>query len=121
MARETAKVMLRARRCKMKICVLTPNFTIAGVPLAQIRFARALANKGHDVDLVIGFIDPQYEFPELRGLTVVDVKRRHVREMLLPLIRYLRVTKPDVVFSAEDHLNVVVLLAAIISGSVARI
>jgi glycosyltransferase involved in cell wall biosynthesis len=105
----------------MKICVITPNYTIAGVPLAQIRFARALANKGHEVDLAIGFIDPQYEFPQLSGLTLVDLKRRHVREMLLPLIKYLRLAKPDLVFSAEDHLNAVVLLAAIISGSQAKI
>jgi glycosyltransferase involved in cell wall biosynthesis len=41
--------------------------------------------------------------------------------MLLPLWRYLRTTKPDVVFSAEDHLNGVVLLAAIVSGSKAKI
>jgi len=105
----------------MKISVVTPNFTIAGVPLAQIRFARALANKGHDVDLVIGFIDPQYEFPDLGALTLVELKRRHVREMLLPLMKYLRAAKPDVVFSAEDHLNAVVLLAAIVSGSKAKI
>lgn len=105
----------------MKICVVTPNFTIAGVPLAQIRFARALTNKGHDVDLAIGFIDPQYEFPELGGLTLVELKRRHVREMLLPLMKYFRTSRPDVVFSAEDHLNAVVLLAAIVSRSKAKI
>ena len=44
---------------EMKICVVTPRFAIAGVPLAQLRFARALADMGHDVDLVIGFVDPQ--------------------------------------------------------------
>ena len=27
----------------MKICVLTPRYAISGVPLAQMRFARALA------------------------------------------------------------------------------
>jgi glycosyltransferase involved in cell wall biosynthesis len=105
----------------MKICVVTPLFAIAGVPLAQLRFARALADKGHDVDLVIGRIDPQYHLPEIPGVNVLLWKKQQVRGMLLPLWRYLRSAKPDVLFSAEDHLNSIVLLAAIASGSKAKV
>ena len=105
----------------MKICVVTPRFAIAGVPLAQLRFARALADKGHDVDLVVGYVDPMYEFPKVAGVNVLRWNQPQVRGMLLPLWRYLRTAKPDVVFSAEDHLNAVVLLAAIASGTKAKI
>lgn len=105
----------------MKICVVTPLFAFAGVPLAQLRFARALANMGFDVDLVIGRIDPQYKLPLTAGVNVLVLSRPNVRGMLLPLWRYLRVNKPEVVFSAEDHLNAVVLLAAIASASRAKI
>jgi glycosyltransferase involved in cell wall biosynthesis len=105
----------------MKICVVTPLFAIAGVPLAQLRFARALSNMGHEVDLLIGRIDPQYKLPQTPGVNVNVFNQSNVRGMLLPLWRYLRSTKPDVVFSAEDHLNAVVLLAAIASGSRAKI
>lgn len=105
----------------MKISVVTPLYAIAGVPLAQLRFARVLADKGHDVDLVIGRIDPQYKFPDMDGVNVRVLNQRHVRGMLFSLWKYLRTAKPDVVFSAEDHLNSVVLLAAIASGSKAKI
>jgi len=105
----------------MKICVVTPRYAIAGVPLAQLRFARALAERGHDVDLVIGYVEPQYVFPGATGVGVHVWNQQKVRGMLFPLIRYLRSVKPDVVFSAEDHLNTVVLLAAIASGSKAKI
>jgi len=105
----------------LKICVVTPLFAIAGVPLAQIRFARALANKGHDVDLVIGRIDRQYRLPDVTGVNVFKLNRRNVRSMLVPIWRYLRTAKPDAVFSAEDHLNCIVLIAAIASGSKAKI
>ena len=105
----------------MKICVVTPLYAISGVPLAQLRFARALATNGHDVDLVIGRIDPQYQFPELAGVNVIKLNRQKVRGMLVPLWKYLRTARPDVVFSAEDHLNSIVLLAAIASGSKAKI
>ncbi len=106
---------------EMKICVVTPRFAIAGVPLAQLRFARALSDKGHDVDLVIGYIDPQYQLPEMGAVKVTILNQPKVRNMLLPLWRYLRSVKPDVVFSAEDHLNVVVLIAGIISRTRAKI
>jgi glycosyltransferase involved in cell wall biosynthesis len=105
----------------MKISVITPRFAIAGVPLAQLRFARAIADKGHDVDLVIGYVDPQYVLPDVPGVNVIRWDRRYVRGMFFPLVRYLRSTMPDVVFSAEDHLNTIVLLAAIASGSKAKI
>ncbi len=105
----------------MKIVVVTPRFAIAGVPLAQIRFARALSDEGHDVDLVIGYVDSHFELPSLVGVNVLRWHKQQVRGMLGPLWRYLRTANPDVVFSAEDHLNAVVLLAAIASGSKAKI
>jgi len=41
--------------------------------------------------------------------------------MLFALISYFRQTNPEVIFSAEDHMNVAVLLAAILSRSRAKI
>ncbi len=105
----------------MKICVITPRFAIAGVPLAQLRFARALAHIGHDVDLVVGFVDPLYKLPPVETVNVVQWQEPHVRGMFLPFCKYLQAVKPDVVFSAEDHLNAIVLLAAIAVCSKAKI
>lgn len=105
----------------MDILVVTPVFSIAGVPLAQLRFARALSARGHDVTLMIGHVDEGYTLPELPGITVVQLGQRQVRGMFVPICRYLLDAKPEVVFSAEDHLNTLVLLAAIVTGSSARI
>lgn len=105
----------------MKVCVVTPLFALSGVPLAQLKFARALAAAGHDVDLIIGHINHGYILPELSGINVMvwDVSR--VIQMLIPMARYLKKNRPDAVFSAEDHLNGIVLLAALISRSKAKI
>ncbi|WP_078476775.1 glycosyltransferase [Solemya elarraichensis gill symbiont] len=105
----------------MKVCVVTPRFAIAGVPLAQIRFARALAKRGHDVVMVVGHVNKDCTFPDVDGLKVHIWKKPKVRDMLFPLIRFLKTEKPDVVFAAEDHLNAILLLAAILSGSKAKI
>lgn len=105
----------------MKICVVTPLYAIAGVPLAQLRFARALVNAGHQVDLLIGRVDSEYTLPDVAGVNVVVLNLPQVRAMFWPLRNYLLTAKPDVVFSAEDHLNAVLLLAAIVSRSKAKI
>jgi len=105
----------------MKICVVSPLFALAGVPLAQLRFARALAAEGHDVDLVLGRVDAGHVLPPVPGVNVTVLRRANVRGMFFPLCAYLRRASPDIVFSAEDHLNVLVLLAAITVRSKARI
>ena len=105
----------------MKICVITPRYMISGVALAQHRFARALAARGHQVDLVIGRVDPGLEVPPSPGVTLIVLDRPKVRHLIAPLWRYLRQSRPEIVFSAEDHLNTLVLLTAVAARSKARI
>ena len=105
----------------MRICVVTPRYAISGVPLAQLRFARALAQSGHAVDLMIGRRDAHLAVPHVPGVNVIVLQRSKVRGMLVPLWRYLRRRRPDVIFSAEDHLNALVLFVAILARSKAKI
>jgi glycosyltransferase involved in cell wall biosynthesis len=104
-----------------RICVVVARFSFTGVPLTQIRFARALAARGHDVDLVFGHADPAVRLPDHGGARLVVLGRTTASGMLLPLCRYLRQARPDVIFSSQDNLNGVVLLAAILTGSKAKI
>lgn len=106
---------------RLKICVIIPRFTISGVPLAQLRFARSLAAAGHDVDLLIGWADPRLTVPANEAVRLRVLGIGKVRNMLVPLVRYLRRERPDVVFSAEDHLTAILLIAAIVARSKAKI
>ena len=105
----------------MRICVVTPRFNIAGVSLAQHRFARALAAAGHQVDLVIGRVDAHLTVPPSPGVTLVALDVPQVRHMAVPLWRYFRKAQPDIIFSAEDHLNTLVTFVAVAARSRARI
>lgn len=108
----------------MKICVAVSLFSRTGVPLAQLRFARALAERGHEVDFIVGGIDARYPdtpYPECAGVTVIAFGQTKVRNMFFPICSYLAAAKPDVVFSAEDHFNGVFLLAAIATRSRSKI
>ena len=42
--------MQKEKVVEMKICVVTPLYAVAGVPLAQLRLARVLASKGNPSD-----------------------------------------------------------------------
>lgn len=106
---------------RLKIAVVTPRYAVSGVPLAQWRFAAALAAIGHDVDLIIGRCDPNLRVPPAPGVRLSVLGSGQTRGMFAYLLRYLRRDKPDVVFSAEDHLNTILLVAAILTGSKAKI
>ncbi len=105
----------------LRIAIVTPRYALSGVPLAQHRLAAALADAGHHVDLIVGRCDPDLQVPPIAGGTIRILGCRRTRGMLFPIWRYLRVARPDILFSAEDHLNGFVLAAAILARSPARI
>jgi glycosyltransferase involved in cell wall biosynthesis len=105
----------------MKIWVMAARFALSGVPLAQVRFAQELAALGHQVELIFGLINPSYKQPEVPGVSVRVMEKSRVTGMLLPITAHFKRNRPDIVFSAGDHLNSVVLMAAVLSRSKSKI
>ena len=101
----------------MKIAIVTPVYSIAGVPLAQHRFARALASRNHEVEFIIGFLPTDLHPPKIPGVKISILNKRSVTRMFLRLISIFKKEKYEVIFSAEDHLNIVVIFAKIFSNS----
>ena len=111
----------RPVRPPMTIAVLVARYSISGVPLAQVRLARALAAEGHRVTILFGYADPERRPAPIPGVELRVWNKPKARGLLRPLMRLLRRDRPDVVFSAEDHLNVLVLIAALLTGSKTKI
>jgi glycosyltransferase involved in cell wall biosynthesis len=105
----------------MKITVIIPRYTIAGVPLAQIRLARAFALQGHKVDLVVGYIEKNSKMPVFNNVKILHLNKKKVRQMFTQIIFYLIKNKPQIIFSAEDHLNICISLSTIFSFSKAKL
>ena len=105
----------------MKVCVISPILNIAGVPLAQLRLSKALSKKGHDVDLIFGNIQDKSIISELENIKIIDFKKKNIKSIIIKLCKYLINEKPDVIFSAEDHLNIVVSICAILTRSKVKI
>lgn len=105
----------------IKLTVIVARYAITGVPLAQARLATALAARGHEVDLIIGFASEGIPLPILDGVNIIHFHKAKARHILFDMVRYLRSEKPDAVFSAEDHVNTIVIASAILSGSKTKI
>ena len=88
--------------------------------MGQLRLANSLGNIGHKVDLIYG--NKRYsKLKKDKNVRVIFFNKFRVIEMFLPLVIYLLKNKPKIIFSAEDHLNVVVTLACLITFNRAKI
>uniref|UniRef100_UPI00356A0B4A glycosyltransferase n=1 Tax=Sulfurovum sp. TaxID=1969726 RepID=UPI00356A0B4A len=105
----------------MKVAFFTARYSRSGVPLAQIRLANLFLERGYDVDFIVGYIPEGLDLPHLEGINTIVFDRPRVFTMFSPIIKYLYANKPDIIISAEDHLNAVVLLSAIVTRSHAKI
>lgn len=104
-----------------QIVFFLARFSKTGVPLAQMRLAQALYRRGFSVDFVVGFLPSDMSVPEVDGVRVLILNHSRTRDMLSYIYRYLKDEKPEIVFTAEDHLNTIVAAAAIFSRSNAKI
>lgn len=104
-----------------KIIFFIARHSRSGVPLAQIRLAKALYRRGYKVEFVIGFVPDSISVPVIEGICVINLNMPRTYKLLLPIISYIRASQPDVIFTAEDHLNAIVTLAVILAGSKAKL
>ncbi len=100
-----------------KIAVITPTFALSGVPLAQCRLARALSEEHHQVDLVIGNNPKNLQLPYIDNVKVKVLNKSRVFFMVTPLLKLFLFDRPNIIFTAEDHLNTIILLCALITKS----
>ena len=104
-----------------RIVFFIATHSSTGVPLAQMRLAKALHRRGYQIDFVIGFIPDNLSIPDIEGISFTNLNIPRTYKLLLPIVSFIRKNKPDVIFSAEDHLNAVVSLATILAGSKAKL
>jgi glycosyltransferase involved in cell wall biosynthesis len=104
-----------------KIAFFIARYSRSGVPLAQMRLAKAFHRQGFAVDFVVGYVPEGIAHPSAEGIRVIVLGRARAAAMFMPICRYLRSERPGVVFSAEDHLNFVVTAAMLVTRSKAKL
>ena len=104
-----------------RISLVVPTLGGGGAERVMVTLARAFAERGYRVDLVVGTasgaLRPLVEEP----VRLVDLGTSRVRSTLVPLVRYLRSARPTSILSTHSHMNVAVVAARRLAGIRTRV
>ena len=106
---------------KLRILVICGRYGLSGVPLAQQRLAQLLADRGHNVTYMPLFANISLPSSSFNNYKTVVPGIDSVFKAIPFLIFYLASNRFDIVFSAGDHLNSVVLLSLVFSLSNSKV
>lgn len=93
------------------ITIFLPSLRGGGAERVMVILANGLAARGHKVDLVLAKAEGPYLTDVLEAVRIIDLAAPRVLRGLLPLMRYLRQERPDVMLSALNYANIVAILA----------
>jgi len=104
---------------KFKISLIANDDLLNGPSLAQFRFAKSLSNKGHHVEILVvkRFYKNDISRFENKKIKIIDLNKSRTFLIIPFLIKYLIKVKPDVFFSAGDHINLILIISTLISFS----
>jgi len=104
----------------MKILFVVSRYSLAGVPLAQLRLAKAFSNS-HDVFFLIGHSEVPIEIDSFCNIEMLIINKQRTIAMLPYIFKYLKMNKFDIIFSAEDNMNLITILGAKIANNKAKL
>ena len=99
-----------------RIALFLGSFFGRGVARVRLNMCATLLDRGYDVDLVVlsGEGDMRQDVPD--GVRLIDLAAPRALAAVPKIRRYLLETQPAALISAQDHVNVAVLLARRLSG-----
>ena len=97
-----------------KILNFIPNFSFGGVETTNINLSETLIKFGYEVDLLTN--DYQRVNKSKYSNNIKSLRKSKMLFCLLPLIKYINNTKPDLIICSQFYANIIVLLACLISG-----
>ena len=100
-----------------KVALYIPSMNGGGAERVMLALANGLAEKDILVDLVLNKMDGTYLKHASEKVNVVSLESSRALYSILPLAKYLRKEKPDVILSAMNYVNIVTVLAQLASGS----
>lgn len=94
---------------------------IGGIQRIVVRLANEFARRGHKVDIVLAKGEGALRTEVGSGVRLVNLNKPRVWMALPSLLKYLRREKPDVLFSAEDPVNLVAIAASLFQSARLRV
>ena len=104
-----------------KIAFYIPSMDGGGAERVTLTLVNALAEKNLSVDLVLNRVEGAYLKEVSKKVNIVNLNTPRVLKSLLPLSRYMKQERPDIVISVMNYVNVITVLAKMISGNNAKV
>ena len=98
------------------IFVYVPHLRTGGGEVSMLQLAEGFAAAGREVTLVVHTLRTQ-ELPVPPGVQVISLERGGTAAALLPLVRALRLHRPQVLLSAFPHTNIATVVALALARS----
>ncbi|MFP8956951.1 glycosyltransferase [Natrialbaceae archaeon A-CW3] len=93
-----------------------PSLPVGGAERMMINIATGLADRGHDVDLVLVKAEGAFLDDVSDDVSIIDLTSSRVLTSVFPLIKYLQKEEPDVLLSTITPTNVVAVWATLFPG-----
>lgn len=103
------------------IAIFLPSLRGGGAERVMVTLANGFAARGFRTDLVLAQAVGPYLEEVAANVRVVDLGSSRVALSLLPLMRYLRQSRPMAMLSALGHANVIAAVAKQLSGVKTRL
>lgn len=105
-----------------KIALYIPSMSGGGAERVMLTLANALAEKDMmSIDLVLNRDEGLYLNYVSDKVNIVNLNASRVLKSIIPLSKYLKKEKPDAILSAMNYVNVITVLAKLISGTNTRV
>jgi glycosyltransferase involved in cell wall biosynthesis len=101
----------RDSKYKPKISFFAASLRGGGAERAVVDLANCLSDHDYLVDLVLVTKEGPYLSDVSAEIRIIDLKHHRVTAALVPLIKYLKSDKPDLLIATMSHVNIMALLA----------
>ncbi|MFL6721070.1 MAG: glycosyltransferase [Sphingomonas sp.] len=103
------------------VAFLLPDLGGGGAERVTLTLAKTFVERGHRIDLLL--MDRHGELLDMvpSGVEIVDLKSKRIRNVIRPLIRYLRERRPDALLVSMWPLTVAAILARGLARSSTRL
>ncbi len=95
----------------MKIVFVLYSLETGGVERMTLHLAEDFLKRGYKVDLLVFHLVGDYINQVPAGVEIIHLSKQKARNAIPAMISYFRKRKPDVIISAKDYLNVLVIVA----------
>jgi glycosyltransferase involved in cell wall biosynthesis len=104
-----------------RVAIFLTDLTGGGAERAMVNLAAGMADRGHQVDLVLASATGPYLRNVDDRVEVVDLAAGRTVWAVLPLVRYLRRTRPDVLLSTLHHACIAATVAHVLARTPTRL